>query len=82
MNSLSKESRTVYKGTLGRFLEALGSKDLATVTPDEVLKFTSKQAEISHIKSILMYIARNNLNDGLNKMSKQTLVWFIQSKID
>jgi len=77
INSLSSGSKSAYRGVLGRFLEELGEQDVVMITPADVLKYTSSKTERAYIRSLLIYIAKNNINDGLNKISKQLLVWLI-----
>jgi len=77
--SVSDTSWFTYKATVGNFLEGL-NKDFATVTPEEILSFTeNKPNRNAHIRSMMIYCVNNNINDAVEKVSKQTLIWLIGS---
>ncbi|WP_206459399.1 hypothetical protein [Anaerovorax sp. IOR16] len=76
-NSTNKNSVYTYKKTLGNFLEYLNDMDLAQISPKDITDYTSNNNQIAHIRAMLKYIAKNNSNGALRKMSKELLVWLI-----
>lgn len=74
-----------YKVHLGDFLEKLGNNDFATVTAEEIELYsnygTSSKATKAnckaHIRSMLAYIVKENIEGAFGKVSKEVLVWML-----
>lgn len=79
----SKSSLVQYKSTIFNFMEYI-NKDLCLVNREDITNFVAtaknektRNNKISHIKSILEYLVRNNIADCLNRISKETLILII-----
>lgn len=80
-SSITQISWGTYKASIGNFMEQLGDKDFATVTEDEVIAFTeNRNNPNSHIRSFMMYIVANDINNAKAKVSKDMLIWLITNK--
>lgn len=74
-----------YKVHCGDYLESLKEKDFATRTVEELETYVNnnqagektKQNCKAHIRSMMIYIVRNNIEDAFNKVNKKMLVWLI-----
>jgi len=74
-----------YKVNLGPFLESLNSKDFASITVNDIENFvnsknaseqTKKNAQ-AHIRSMMIYAVKNDINGVYDKVSKDMLVYLI-----
>lgn len=84
ISSLSEQSKASYKSSCGNFLQEIGTNDFARVSPDRVMKFVNKknsQAQknnvAAHIRSMMMYVVSNNINNAKEIVSKDMLIWLI-----
>jgi hypothetical protein len=84
ISSLSEQSRASYKSSCGNFLQEIGTNDFARVSPDRIMKFVNKknsQAQknntAAHIRSMMMYVVSNNINNAKETVSKDMLIWLI-----
>jgi hypothetical protein len=74
-----------YKVDNGSFLEALNEKDFATITIADIENYVnSKNAGEqtknnckAHIRSMMIYAVKNNINGAFDKVSKDILVYLI-----
>jgi hypothetical protein len=74
-----------YKVHIGDFLEKLGSKDFTTITSQEIESYVSawnsgektKANCKAHIRSMLIYAVKENIENAIDKVSKEMLVWLI-----
>lgn len=74
----NQESWNTYKATIGKFLESLGDKDVATVSFDEILSFVAdSKDQASHLKSLLTYIWYNDINGAYEKVDRDVLRWIM-----
>jgi hypothetical protein len=74
-----------YKVHIGDFLEKLGNKDFATILPKDIENYVSawdsgektKANCKAHIRSMLIYAIKENIENAVDKVSKEMLVWLI-----
>lgn len=74
-----------YKVHCGDFLEKLGDKDFATITVQDIENYVdawnasekTKANCKAHIRSMLIYIIKNNIENAIDKVSKEMLVYLI-----
>lgn len=79
--TIAQGSWGTYKASIGNFMEQLKDKDFATVTEDEVETFTgNRNNPNAHIRSFMMYIVANDINNAKQKVSKDMLIWLITNK--
>jgi hypothetical protein len=79
--TVSPASYPTYKATIGNYLESLKNVDFATVDAWNIERYTEGRANaIAHIRSLMTYIVANNICDARDKVSKETLIWLIDSK--
>lgn len=86
LDKFEPKSRVNYKVSVGGFLSELGTYDFARVSPARINKFTEKQRPgaqknaTSHLRSMMMYIVKNDINGAVEKVSKEMLIWLIGSR--
>jgi tRNA A22 N-methylase len=74
-----------YKVHIGDFLEKLGNKDFATITSQDIENYVNawdsgektKANCKAHIRSMLIYAIKENIENAVDKVSKKMLVWLI-----
>ncbi len=91
-NSLEREfeakqtSFITYKPNVGAFLEFLGNKDFATVTVTDIENYvrdnkdgseSTKKNCLAHIRSMMIHAVKNNVNNVVDKVNKEMLIWLI-----
>jgi hypothetical protein len=75
---IDPKSWSTYKCSLGNFLEYIGTQDFATVTPLQMERFCgSKKNSLAHIRSMMITAVKENVNNAVDKVSKEMLVWLI-----
>ena len=79
--TIAQGSWGTYKASIGNFMEQLKDKDFATVTEEEIVAFTgNRDNPNAHIRSFMMYIVSNDINNAKQKVSKDMLIWLITNK--
>jgi len=83
--SLQEKSRATYKASCGNFLQELGTNDFTRVSPERVIKFSNtKNTEAmrnnvaAHLRSMMIYLVTNNINEAKEKVSREMLIWLIR----
>jgi hypothetical protein len=74
-----------YKVHSGDFLEKLGDKDFATITIKEIEDYVSawgsgektKANCKAHIRSMLIFVVKENIENAIDIVSKEMLIWLI-----
>jgi len=74
-----------YKVHCGVFLESLKDKDFATITIEDLENYvnslTGSQQTINnskaHIRSMMIYVVKNNIAEAFEKVSKEMLLYLI-----
>jgi site-specific recombinase XerD len=81
-----KTSFTTYKPNIGAFLEFLGERDFATVTVTDIEDYvrehkdgseSTKKNCIAHLRSLMANAVKKNINNAVDKVSKEMLIWLI-----
>lgn len=82
--SLAERSTATYKSSVGNFMESIGSQDLMTVTGSQILEFANtkesdamKRNVEAHLRSLMVYCITNDINNAVDKVSKEMLIWLI-----
>jgi LysM repeat protein len=88
--SLTKSSFTQYKVNIGDFLEKLSATniDFANIKIKQIEDYAnSKQGNeatkkncMAHLRSLLIFIVKNNINNAMKRVSKEMLIWLIVNK--
>jgi hypothetical protein len=85
LDSLPERNVATYKSSCGNFMEELKDQDFATVTQKQIEAFASTKNTDSmvrnvtaHIRSMMIYIVRNDINGAKEKVSKDMLIWLIE----
>jgi hypothetical protein len=85
LDSLPERNVATYKSSCGNFMEELNEQDFATVTQEQIEVFANTKKTDSmiknvtaHIRSMIIYIVRNNINGAKEKVSKDMLIWLIE----
>ena len=79
-------SRATYKVNVGAFLSELGTNDFAKITPARINRYVEsrnpgqQKNASAHLRSMMMYIVKNNINGAAEKVKKETLVWLLNSR--
>lgn len=84
-NSEKENSFITYKPSVGAFLEFIGEKDFSTVTVEEIETYvknkegseSTKKNCMAHIRSMMLTAVKENVNDAVEKVSKNMLIWLI-----
>lgn len=78
-----KGSMAQYKCSIFNFMEYI-NKDIALASVEEIESFidsqeneNTKKNKIAHIKAILTFIVTENLNDAVNRISEELLMYLI-----
>lgn len=74
-----------YKVHCGDFLEQLGNRDFATITVEDIENYVdnykgSKQTKAncrSHVRSMMIYIVKNNVGGASSRVDKKMLIYLI-----
>lgn len=74
-----------YKVTIGDFLEKLDSKDFATITATDIETYVdgkhgseqTKRNAKCHIRAMMIYLVKNDIENAFAKVSKEVLVYLI-----
>lgn len=86
LNKFEPKSRVNYKVSVGGFLSELGTNDFAKVVPARINKYVAKQrpgaqkTAMSHLRSMMMYVVKNDVNGAVGKVNKEMLIWLIGSR--
>lgn len=76
--TITAKSWITYKASVGNFLEFLKDKDFATISDTEIMNYVGERYNAkSHIRSMMMYIVSNDINNAKQKVSKDMLIWLI-----
>jgi hypothetical protein len=79
--TIVKSSWATYKATIGNFLEQLSSKDFATVTVNEIVRFVGNRTSAdAHLRSLMIFIVSNDINNAKQKVNKDMLIWLISNR--
>lgn len=72
------QSWGTYKVDIGGILEYLGEKDFATITIQEIGEYAGdKKSAVLHIRSMLITAVKENINNAVEQVSKEMLIWLI-----
>jgi hypothetical protein len=75
-----------YKPNIGAYLEFIGDKDFTTVTVTDIENYvkdnkdgseSTKKNCLAHIRSMMIHAVKNNVNNAVDKVSKEMLIWLI-----
>lgn len=67
-----------YKATIGNFFEKIGNKDFATMTVKEIEPYIAgRKMAVMHIRSMMITAVKENINNAVEKVNKEMLVWLI-----
>lgn len=74
-----------YKVHCGDFLERIGNKDFATITIQDIENFINtwdagEKTKLnckSHLRSLMIFIIKEDIENAVDKVSKEMLVWLI-----
>lgn len=86
LGKFNPESRATYKVSIGGFLSEIGTNDFAKVTPARMLRFAETKSpaqqknSIAHLRSMMMYSVKNNINGAAEKVRKETLIWLLNNR--
>ena len=86
LDKFDKKSRATYKVSIGGFLSEIGTNDFAKITPARMLKFVETKSPvqqknaIAHLRSMMMYSVKNNINGAAEKVRKETLIWLLNNR--
>jgi len=98
--SIKELSFRQYKPNIGRFVESLGSIDLAKIDKEDIEMFVEEKESTlrvyvkkegldyeraekvkincrTHLRSILIFIIKNDINDAIEKVNKDLLIYLI-----
>jgi hypothetical protein len=79
--SINPASWATYKATIGNFLESLKDIDFATIDVDMAEDYIQgKDNRAAHLRSLMVYIVANDINDAKAKVSKDVLIWCISNR--
>lgn len=79
-------SRATYKVSIGAFLGEIGTNDFARVTPARMLRYVETKSpaqqknSLAHLRSMMMYSVKNNINGAAEKVRKETLIWLLNNR--
>jgi predicted nucleotide-binding protein (sugar kinase/HSP70/actin superfamily) len=74
------------KVNIGAFLEYLQNKDFAIITVDDIESFlkqyktgseATKNNARSHIRAMMIYLVKNNINNSVDRVNRNMLIWLI-----
>lgn len=72
------QSFCTYKVDCGGILEELENRDFATITVNEVINYAGeKKSALNHIRSMMIQSVKENVNNCIDKVNKEMLVWLI-----
>lgn len=86
LGKFDPKSRATYKVSIGDFLSEIGTNDFAKVTPARMLRFVETKSpmqqknSLAHLRSMMMYSVKNNINGAAEKVRKETLIWLINNR--
>lgn len=86
LDRFDEKSRRTYKVSVGQFLEDLGPYDFAKVSPEKIRSFADgrsagqRRNTMSHLRSMLSFIAQNNINGAAEKVKRETLIWLLDGR--
>lgn len=76
--TITPKSWLTYKASVGNFLEFLKDKDFATTSDIEIMNYVGERYNAkAHIRSMMIYVVSNNINNAKEKISKDMLIWLI-----
>lgn len=81
-----KQSRATYKVDAGAFLSELGTNDFAKVTPARIQRYIDSRRPgqqknaAAHLRSMMMYVVKRDINGAAEKVKKETLIWLLDSR--
>lgn len=84
LSTITESSQPNYKSSCGNFLELIKDQDFVTVTEQQIIDFANtknSQAQINntkaHLRSMIIYLVSNDINNAKAKVSKDMLIWLI-----
>lgn len=84
LSSITERSMATYKSSIGNFMESIDSQDFITVTKEQIIEFAdTKNTEAmkrnveAHLRSLMIYSVNNDINNAVDKVSKEMLIWLI-----
>lgn len=86
LDKFDPKSRATYKVSVGCFLSEIGTNDFARVSPARMLRFVEAKSSaqqknsIAHLRSMVMYVVKNNINGAAEKVKKETLIWLLSNR--
>ena len=85
LSSITERSMATYKSSIGNFMEELKDQDFVTISKEQIQEFASTKKTDSmvknvtaHIRSMMIYLVVNNINNAEEKVSKDMLIWLIR----
>lgn len=86
LDKFDSKSRSTYKVSVGEFLSELGTNDFAKITPARMMRFADTKSPaqrknaIAHLRSMMMYSVKNDINGAAEKVKKETLIWLLSNR--
>lgn len=86
LGKFDPKSRATYKVSIGSFLSEIGTNDFAKITPARMLKYVETKSPVqqknslAHLRSMMMYSVKNNINGAAGKVRKEMLIWLLDSR--
>ena len=84
LSSLAERSMATYKSSIGNFMESIDTQDFITARKEQILEFAdTKNTEAmkrnveAHLRSLMIYSVNNDINNAVEKVSKEILIWLI-----
>lgn len=76
--SINPTSWPTYKAIVGNFLESIGDIDFVKINPQQTISWINgrKTAE-SCLKSLLTFILSNDINNAVDKVNKENILWMV-----
>lgn len=77
-SKIDSNSFNTYRCSIGNFLEHICEQDFATITPKQLEDYCGeKKNQMAHIRSMMITAVKENINDAVEKVSKEMLIWLI-----
>lgn len=86
LGKFEPKSRATYKVSIGSFLSEIGTNDFAKITPARMLRYVETKSPVqqknslAHLRSMMMYSVKNNINGAAEKVRKEMLIWLLDSR--
>lgn len=86
LKSFTPRSRAAYQNDIGSYLQWIGN-DCIIYPPRKVYEFANSKAlsgggnkyTVSHIRSMLLYLVRNDVEGAAERVTKDTLLWLLKT---